>query len=283
MAPEPIIAWLKQQRRAECLAALGWSAIELGGGLLVLALTFCFFLVPAKLVVILATHNLAASNWVSLAVALVVTALLIYDSLTTGRDDMSSLLLWMLREVFEIGPRALREGVHQMLVFRRFKNLDVPLVAEVLAFLAKKSTPFTRAELEPMLPGLSWKHLISQLALIPGVIVFRNDQNRVTLSMPLRLMLGAMLKSARRTQAAEAEPPPVEPVPEPAQLAPHEILGVTESATVAEIKTAYRTRVKECHPDLFAQMDEHSRHLAEEWTKALNAAYSLLLSQYPAS
>lgn len=35
-------------------------------------------------------------------------------------------------------------------------------------------------------------------------------------------------------------------------------------------------RVKECHPDLFAGMDQQAKALAERWTRALNAAYATL-------
>jgi len=34
--------------------------------------------------------------------------------------------------------------------------------------------------------------------------------------------------------------------------------------------------MKECHPDLFAGMDEQAQALAERWTRALNAAYATL-------
>jgi DnaJ like chaperone protein len=66
------------------------------------------------------------------------------------------------------------------------------------------------------------------------------------------------------------------PVTEPEKLSAYEILGLSPSASAAEIKRAYRKRVKECHPDLFAGMDEQARALAERWTKALNAAYATL-------
>jgi curved DNA-binding protein CbpA len=73
-----------------------------------------------------------------------------------------------------------------------------------------------------------------------------------------------------------AEPEPVS-VDEPENLSPCEILGVGADASIAKIKVAYRNRVKQCHPDRFAGMDEDSRMLAEEWTKALNAAYESLV------
>ena len=68
-------------------------------------------------------------------------------------------------------------------------------------------------------------------------------------------------------------------VEEPHKLTPAEILGVLPTASLAQIKIAYRNRIKECHPDRFAGMDERSRSLAEEWTKSLNAAYEILVRE----
>jgi curved DNA-binding protein CbpA len=69
------------------------------------------------------------------------------------------------------------------------------------------------------------------------------------------------------------------PVNEPEKLGAYEILGLSATASLAEIKAAYRKRVKECHPDLFAGMDQPAKALAERWTKALNAAYAGLKSR----
>ena len=63
---------------------------------------------------------------------------------------------------------------------------------------------------------------------------------------------------------------------EPEKLSAYEILGLSPSASALQIKAAYRKRVKECHPDLFAGMDQQARDLAERWTRALNAAYATL-------
>jgi DnaJ-domain-containing protein 1 len=118
--------------------------------------------------------------------------------------------------------------------------------------------------------------LLPQLRAIDGIILFR-DMQSVSLLAPLRLELRQLL-----AQVPNAEIPPEEEAiraDEPQQLNSREILGVSATASAAEIKTAYRNRVKECHPDRFPNMDEPSRQLAEEWTKAINAAYAELNPQ----
>jgi curved DNA-binding protein CbpA len=69
------------------------------------------------------------------------------------------------------------------------------------------------------------------------------------------------------------------PVNEPEKLSAYEILGLSASASRVDIKAAYRKRIKECHPDLFAGMDQQAQVLAERWTKALNAAYAKLKNE----
>jgi len=70
-------------------------------------------------------------------------------------------------------------------------------------------------------------------------------------------------------------------VNEPEKLSPRDNPGRVRGRFAREIKLAYRRRVKECHPDRFPGMDESSRMLAEEWTKALNAAYEALKPNGP--
>jgi molecular chaperone DnaJ len=54
----------------------------------------------------------------------------------------------------------------------------------------------------------------------------------------------------------------------------HELLGVPASATVAEIKAAYRKRVRAYHPDC---VDPFLKGHGEEVVKLLNRAYELML------
>ncbi|MFN4026588.1 MAG: KTSC domain-containing protein [Flavobacterium sp.] len=57
------------------------------------------------------------------------------------------------------------------------------------------------------------------------------------------------------------------------------LLGVTKTATLKELKTIYRNSMKACHPDAIS--DENERHLAEERSKEIIAAYHFLVSIAP--
>ena len=53
---------------------------------------------------------------------------------------------------------------------------------------------------------------------------------------------------------------------------PHSILGVAVSATQAEIKKAFRSKINEWHPD----RNQHRLQEADEQSKKIIAAYSIL-------
>ena len=57
------------------------------------------------------------------------------------------------------------------------------------------------------------------------------------------------------------------------RLQPHELLEVHERASMAEIKHAYRAKVKAYHPD---RLDPFLKPQAQEMLKLLNAAYEAL-------
>jgi len=57
------------------------------------------------------------------------------------------------------------------------------------------------------------------------------------------------------------------------QLTWYEVLGVTPNASLTEIKDAYKEQIKQYHPDRVAALGPKLKALAEQETKALNAAY----------
>ncbi len=61
----------------------------------------------------------------------------------------------------------------------------------------------------------------------------------------------------------------------PNDLDYYAVLGVAPDASLAEIKQAYRARIKRCHPDKHA-MNPTALREAERMTRALNRAYAVL-------
>ncbi len=53
----------------------------------------------------------------------------------------------------------------------------------------------------------------------------------------------------------------------------YEVLRVPATASLDEVKLAYRRRIAEYHPDRTCRLGDELRTLAEERSKAINAAY----------
>jgi hypothetical protein len=273
--------WLQAKQRKALRGACVYLAITLLGGLLALLPNLFIAYLISKIVLLMVVPILHNPDPFALLLALAFPLWLFIDCRRTERDDMSMIPLWLAREYFHISPRLMLDGWERLTRARQLARVDLTVCAEVLEYLYTKATPTSREELYRVFPDWSWDEIAAQLRVIDGVILFRNSQS-VSLLAPLRLELRQLL-GARVPRAEIPEPeipeeePQAIPVDQPQQLAPHEILGIHSNATLAEIKTAYRTRVKECHPDRFSNLDEQSRELAEEWTKALNAAYAELV------
>jgi DnaJ-domain-containing protein 1 len=58
-----------------------------------------------------------------------------------------------------------------------------------------------------------------------------------------------------------------------------EVLGVSPTASINEIKTAYRERVRQYHPDRVEGLGHELREVAEQKMKQLNAAYDYALKR----
>jgi hypothetical protein len=276
MSGSTIETWLAHKQKSALLRSrfyfIGTSVV----GLLALAPNAVVAFLICKLFFLLLVPAIPASNVGGALLAVVAVAALFMDCIRAERDDMAIIPLWFAREFFHMGPRVIFDGWSELERAHQLSRVDTDMCAQLLGYLVNRTTPTRRDELLRLFPIWRWDDMVRNLRMIEGVIIFR-DNSSVSLLTPLRLELRQLLAHFPKTEIPREEPEPV-PVGEPHRLSAHEILGVSMSATVAEIKAAYRNRIKECHPDRFANTDAQSRALAEEWTKALNAAYAELMA-----
>jgi hypothetical protein len=276
MSGSAIQTWLAHKQKSALLRSrfyfIGTSMV----GVLALVPNAVIAFLICKLALLLAFPAIPFSNAGAALLATVAITALFVDCIRAERDDMAIIPLWLAREYFHMGPRIIFDGWNELTHARQLAHVDAEMCAQLLAYLVTKATPTGREELLRVFPIWTWDQMVRQLRIIQGVIVFRSERC-VSLLTPLRLELRQLLAHFPDTEIPreEAGVPPVE---QPHKLGAHEILGVSSNATVAEIKAAYRIRIKDCHPDRFPHTDAKSRALAEEWTKALNAAYAEMLS-----
>src|SRR5690349_10880473 len=245
MADNRIATWLKRKRRRGIGAAFCYAILTILGGLLVMGLMVCVTFVAAKVVLLSAFPVYQLSTTLGSAlVAVIINGLIFTDSIRVRRDDMTFLPGWFVREYISIGPRLILEGWPHFRRVRQLAQMNIEISAKVLAHLAGKATPTFHTEVLRKFPEADWSTLADDLGLLSGVIFFRPDGLRVSLTTPLRLELRALLANQQGEDIPEPEPVPLE---EPQKLTPAEILGVPPTASLAQIKTAYRNRIKECH------------------------------------
>jgi DnaJ-domain-containing protein 1 len=278
-----IARWLEQKRGTDRVSAAVLAVLALGSGVAVFLLTSLLIYTVLSLVCGALVHSV---SWLALA-ALGLTAGFYARSVNSkpdhrelGLDPMGS---WIIKDVCSLGPRLILAGLRQVRCCAELGEMNVSACARALAYLAAQNAAIDWEELIRHCPQLPSQRLREQLSLLNGVLFFGEQASRVTLMEPFRLRLRWMLGQepsagkARGPARPRPEPPRgAVPVNEPEKLSAYEILGLSPSASAVEIKRAYRKRVKECHPDLFAGMDPQAQALAERWTKALNAAYAAL-------
>ncbi len=279
---EAIARWLEQKRRTDRASAAVISVIALSSGAAVFLLTVLLIYTVLCIVCGAFIHSV---RWLGL-VAFGLTAGIFVRSMK-GRQDERRLGLdpmgfWILKDICSVGPGLILEGLLEVRRCGELGELNVAACTRALAYLAGQNAAVTWQDLMRHSTQLPWPRLREQLGLLDGVLFLGEDAARVTLMEPFRLRLRWMLEQDPARPRPEPAPQAV-PVSEPETLSAYEILGLPPSASIVEIKTAYRKRVKECHPDLFAGMDQQAKALAERWTKALNAAYATLNPRHRAA
>lgn len=142
------------------------------------------------------------------------------------------------------------------------------------------------------LAALFWLiYLLSPIDLIPDFIpgIGRFDD----LILLLLLIYMSMRKASRQSQdswessgtgdqyrdyGAQEQRRTEEPRPDQPRD-PHAILGVKSTATVEEIKRAYRTQAARYHPDKVTHLGEEFQELAKKKFQDLQWAYETLLKE----
>lgn len=278
-----VVSWLEHKRRADRKLAGILSTLALTGGALVFLLTAA----PFYLFLALISGDLLRVDPWRVLLAMGITVAVWIASIRSRKADYQVVLdpvgFWILKDLFSMGPRLMLEGLRQMRCCEQLGGLDVAVCARALGYLARKNAAVTWRDLVAQCPQLPQARLREQLGLLDGVLFLGEDAARVTLMDPfrarLRWMLGTETKEAERQESTRPGSQDTSHGPlvnEPERLSAYEILGLSPSASIAEIKAAYRKRVKQCHPDLFTAMDPAGKALAERWTRALNAAYASL-------
>ncbi len=182
------------------------------------------------------------------------------------------------------GPRCALFAIASIRRGTRLLFFDVKTCAAVLAQLVEQGrrVPFT--DLGRVTPKILSRRILVQLHDIQGVVFLTEDPLGLTLTAELRAEIfaacrGKVPRFARPTVNQTYEPPP-EPEPEPYdELAEcYRVLGVPSSASVREIKSAYRKQLKNCHPDHFHDFGDDWRVMAAQKTRDLIEAYEKIMA-----
>jgi hypothetical protein len=184
----------------------------------------------------------------------------------------------IISDLLFVGPRIVTYSVLTLHRAFRLMQTDLETASEALTILVRRLHRTSVNELSNLLLGRDPMKVLFQLQEIGCVLFLSKEPAGVILTEEIREELNHLLGSKIDFESAPTDEPAVTATPEDSEY--YKLLGLQPVASLAEIKAAYRKRIKQCHPDKFVGRGVEFRQLAEERAKAINAAYDILLSKY---
>jgi hypothetical protein len=192
----------------------------------------------------------------------------------------------IIADLLFIGPRLVTWSVMHLVRIVQLLRTDTQFVSEVLSILSRRLHRTSFGELTKLLTGRDPMKALIQLQEIDCVLFLIKEPAGVILTPETREELDQLPGQRIYFDKSyfESRPPREEPIAAPPveDAEYYELLGVKPLASFVEIKSAYRKRIKQCHPDKFAARGPEFRQLAEERAKALNEAYAILSTKHAA-
>jgi len=189
----------------------------------------------------------------------------------------------LFQRMLYTGPQWFISGISMFYKSATLLRMDIKNCAKILVIVLNKGSRVSFTDLASLVPECNSIKVFPQLRDIAGVIFLQSEPSGITLTSDLRAelcrILGVRPKVIAEEQYQRRPKPPPTPVVEAEPPGPHEILGVSRSASQAEIKAAYRKQIKQCHPDRFATLNQDWQQMAEQRSKAINAAYAILTNK----
>lgn len=186
-------------------------------------------------------------------------------------------------DVLLTGPRLTTWSVAVLRKACRLMRTDLQTTSETLAILLRRLHRTSFPAMAKLLVGKDPMKALLVLQELDCVLFLAKAPAGVILTAETREELNRLLgtKVDFQFKPPPDEPPAAEPVRD-GDMGCYELLGIQPTTSLAAIKSAYRTRIKQCHPDKFVGRGADFRQLAEERAKALNEAYEILSAKHAA-